>query len=240
MDIVTGVELECSYGAGDGRTRSGVASMPKERSGGPRLDRSCDWEKYGYDSRAGNFSCSFLFKHHCGRCHQRHRPCPPLPSSLAMPMVPFYHCSFQCQWPTSTVVVVVVDATALVPRCHRPLQCQQPASTVVVIVVDAIALSHHCRHPFQCQCPSSTIIHFFPTTSNVSLPLTLPRLSLVASLSLAATISSNASSPFCHHISSIPTMLNVASAADVVATLLLLPPLSMSWYNFHTNTGYRH
>jgi len=50
MDIVTGVELECSYGAGDGRTRSGVASMPKERSGGPRLDRSCDWEKYGYDS----------------------------------------------------------------------------------------------------------------------------------------------------------------------------------------------
>jgi len=47
---VTGVELECSYGAGDGRTRSGVASMPKERSSGPRLDRSCDWEKYGYDS----------------------------------------------------------------------------------------------------------------------------------------------------------------------------------------------
>ena len=45
----TGVELECSYGAGDGRTRSGVASMPKERSGGPRLDQSCDWEKYGYD-----------------------------------------------------------------------------------------------------------------------------------------------------------------------------------------------
>jgi len=52
MDVVTGVELECSYGAGDGRTRSGVASMLKERSGGPRLDRSCDWEKYGYDSRA--------------------------------------------------------------------------------------------------------------------------------------------------------------------------------------------
>jgi len=50
MDVVTGVELECSYGAGDGRTRSGVASMPKERSGGPRLDRSCDWEKYGYDT----------------------------------------------------------------------------------------------------------------------------------------------------------------------------------------------
>ena len=49
MDVVTGVELECSYGAGDGWTRSGVASMPKERSGGPRLDRSCDWEKYGYD-----------------------------------------------------------------------------------------------------------------------------------------------------------------------------------------------
>jgi len=49
MDIVTGVELECSYGAGDGQTRSGVASMPKERSGGPRLDQSCDWEKYGYD-----------------------------------------------------------------------------------------------------------------------------------------------------------------------------------------------
>jgi len=50
MDIVTGVELEYSYGARDGWTRSGVASMPKERSGGPRLDWSCDWEKYGYDS----------------------------------------------------------------------------------------------------------------------------------------------------------------------------------------------
>jgi len=52
MDIVTGVELECSYGAGDGQTRSRVASMPKERSGGPRLDWSCDWEKYGYDTIA--------------------------------------------------------------------------------------------------------------------------------------------------------------------------------------------
>jgi len=50
MDVGTRVELECSYGAGDGQTRSGVASMPKERSGGPRLDQSCDWEKYGYDS----------------------------------------------------------------------------------------------------------------------------------------------------------------------------------------------
>jgi len=49
MDVVTRVELEYSYGAGDGQTRSGVASMPKERSGGPRLDRSCNWEKYGYD-----------------------------------------------------------------------------------------------------------------------------------------------------------------------------------------------
>jgi len=49
MDVGTGVELEYSYGAGDGRTRSRVASMPKERSGGPRLDQSCDWEKYGYD-----------------------------------------------------------------------------------------------------------------------------------------------------------------------------------------------
>jgi len=49
MDVVTGVELEYSYGAGDGRTRSGVASMPKERSGGPRLDQSCDWERYEYD-----------------------------------------------------------------------------------------------------------------------------------------------------------------------------------------------
>ena len=54
MDVVTGVELECSYGAGDGRTRSGVASMPKERSGGPRLDWSCDWEKYGYDRKSAN------------------------------------------------------------------------------------------------------------------------------------------------------------------------------------------
>ena len=50
MDVVTGVELEYSYGAGDGQTRSRVASMPKERSGGPRLDWSCDWEKYGYDN----------------------------------------------------------------------------------------------------------------------------------------------------------------------------------------------
>jgi len=49
MDVVTRVELEYSYGAGDGWTRSGVASMPKERSGGPRLDQSCNWEKYGYD-----------------------------------------------------------------------------------------------------------------------------------------------------------------------------------------------
>ena len=43
MDVVTRVELEYSYGAGDGRTRSGVVSMPKERSGRPRLDWSCDW-----------------------------------------------------------------------------------------------------------------------------------------------------------------------------------------------------
>jgi len=49
MDVVTRVELECSYGAGDGQTRSGVVSMPKERSGGPGLDWSCNWEKYGYD-----------------------------------------------------------------------------------------------------------------------------------------------------------------------------------------------
>jgi len=57
MDVGTGVELECSYGAGDGRTRSGVASMPKERSGRPRLDRSCDWKKYGYDSSCGRDDC---------------------------------------------------------------------------------------------------------------------------------------------------------------------------------------
>ena len=54
MDVVARVELECSYGAGDGRTgdgrtRSGVASMPKERSGGPGLDQGCNWEKHGYD-----------------------------------------------------------------------------------------------------------------------------------------------------------------------------------------------
>jgi len=60
MDVVTGVELECSYGAGDGRTRSGVASMPKERSGGPRLDRSCNWEKYGYDSTSNSGSVLLL------------------------------------------------------------------------------------------------------------------------------------------------------------------------------------
>jgi len=50
MNIVTRVELEYSYGAGDGRTRSGVASMPKERSGRPGLDWNCNWEKYGYDT----------------------------------------------------------------------------------------------------------------------------------------------------------------------------------------------
>jgi len=55
MDIVTRVELECSYGAGDDWTRSRVASMPKERSGGPRLDWSCNWEKYGYDRNQANF-----------------------------------------------------------------------------------------------------------------------------------------------------------------------------------------
>jgi len=60
MDVVTRVELECSYGAGDGWTRSGVASMPKERSGGPRLDRSCDWEKYGYDNFPGCVEFSTL------------------------------------------------------------------------------------------------------------------------------------------------------------------------------------
>ena len=32
--------------------------MPKERSGGPRLDRSCDWEKYGYDSMAKGMTTS--------------------------------------------------------------------------------------------------------------------------------------------------------------------------------------
>jgi len=57
MDVVTGVELECSYRAGDGQTRSGVVSMPKERSGGPRSDRSCDREKYGYDT----YSLLFLY-----------------------------------------------------------------------------------------------------------------------------------------------------------------------------------
>jgi len=50
MDVVTRVELEYSYGAGDGQTRSGVVSMPKDRTGRPRLDQSCDWEKYGYDT----------------------------------------------------------------------------------------------------------------------------------------------------------------------------------------------
>jgi len=56
MDVGTGVELECSYGAGDGWTRSRVASMPKERSGRPRLDQSCDWEKCGYDTLGGSIS----------------------------------------------------------------------------------------------------------------------------------------------------------------------------------------
>jgi len=66
MDVVTGVELEYGYGAGDGQTRSGVVSMPKERSGGPRLNQSCDWEKYGYDTPLSNIMTatdllSFLF-----------------------------------------------------------------------------------------------------------------------------------------------------------------------------------
>ena len=54
MDVVTRVELEYSYWAGDGQTRSRVVSMPKERSGRPRLDPSCDWEKYGYDRCLGS------------------------------------------------------------------------------------------------------------------------------------------------------------------------------------------
>ena len=36
MDVVTGVELECSYGAGDGRTRSGVATGKSMDMTGPR------------------------------------------------------------------------------------------------------------------------------------------------------------------------------------------------------------
>jgi len=88
MDVVTGVELECSYGAGDGQTRSRVASMPKERSGGPRLDQSCDWEKYGYGTLPeglyfGRFYncryCSTLLKAmHSPLCPSRQvarRPC---------------------------------------------------------------------------------------------------------------------------------------------------------------------
>ena len=66
MDVVTRVELEYSYGAGDGQTRSGVVSMPKERSGGPRLDWSCDWEKYGYDTQV-------LFVDSCTATHN-HEP----------------------------------------------------------------------------------------------------------------------------------------------------------------------
>jgi len=31
--------------------------MPKERSGGPRLDQSCDWEKYGYDNTEHSTKC---------------------------------------------------------------------------------------------------------------------------------------------------------------------------------------
>jgi len=50
MDIVTGVELEYSYGAGDGWTRSGVASMPKERSGGPSTDMTGRRKAYVFPS----------------------------------------------------------------------------------------------------------------------------------------------------------------------------------------------
>jgi len=51
MDAVARVELKWSYGAEDGWTRSGVAStsIPKKRSGKPRLDQSSNWEKYRYD-----------------------------------------------------------------------------------------------------------------------------------------------------------------------------------------------
>jgi len=37
--------------------------MPKERSGGPRLDRSCDWEKYGYDTLSAIrlFTCHRMY-----------------------------------------------------------------------------------------------------------------------------------------------------------------------------------
>ena len=56
MDTVARVELEYSYVAGDGWTRSRVVSMPKKRSGGPWLDQSCNWEKYGYDNHHHHLS----------------------------------------------------------------------------------------------------------------------------------------------------------------------------------------
>ena len=61
MSIAAGVELECSYGAGDGWTRSGVASRPRKRSGGSRLDRSSDWGKHGYDKMLDNQVLEFFY-----------------------------------------------------------------------------------------------------------------------------------------------------------------------------------
>jgi len=84
MDVVTGVELECSYGAGDGRTRSRVVSMPKERSGGPRLDWSCNWEKYGYDRdlvHSTYLYCLLVLWE--GSCHCRQPLMMDLPSSMS-------------------------------------------------------------------------------------------------------------------------------------------------------------
>ena len=85
MDVGTGVELEYSYGAGDGRTRSGVASMPKERSGGPRLDWSCDWEKYGYDTPQMILLADYLPSPSLMMAPVR----APLPASYGIPMQSF-------------------------------------------------------------------------------------------------------------------------------------------------------
>jgi len=104
MDVGTGVELECSYGAGDDRTRSRVASMPKERSGGPRLDRSCDWEKYGYDRHNQPSGTITILAQHCGRVNpvaqstiQHIHHSSTVNSSAQSTIWHYHHCGTHCR-----------------------------------------------------------------------------------------------------------------------------------------------
>jgi len=80
--------------------------MPKERSGGPRLDRSWDWEKYGYDNVRSCTSCARAKT-------PRHRPYGLL-KQLPVPEKPWNSISmdFIEQLPSSTgftAILVMVD-----------------------------------------------------------------------------------------------------------------------------------